>query len=204
VTREKRTAIGAAIALAVCVIYRLLPLSWPEDAALRYGRMCVEEVLLLGVPAVMLRPWRSSRIKAEKRWWVYGSFLLAALALHPAMRWISEIWAGLFPSPSAVYPVPVNALESLLMVCALVLVPAVCEEAFFRGAMYCGLVKRLGFGGTFWLVSAVFALIHFQPGRLPFHLAAGLMLTLAMRRTGRIGLPVAMHAVINGMGLMNL
>ena len=203
-TRERRTAIGVSIALMVCVIYRLLPLSWPEEGALRYGRMCVEQLVLLGIPAVLMRPWRSSRIAKDKRWWVYALFLLAAIAVQIAVKWLSGPWADSIGAGEATaYPMPENALESLLMICALVVMPAVCEEAFFRGAMLCGLVKKLGRGGAFWLTAAVFVLLHWQPGRLPFHIAVSLLLTLAMLCTGRIGLPVLMHAVINAMGLMN-
>lgn len=203
-TRERRTAIGVSIALAVCVIYRLLPFSWPEEAALRYGRMCIETAALLGVPAVLMRPWWSSRIAVERRWWVYALFLLAALAVQPLTRGISHAWAELIGAgETTTYPMPENALEAVLMICALVVMPAVCEEAFFRGAMLCGLVKKLGCRGAFWLTAAVFVLLHWQPGLLPFHMAVSLLLTLAMLRTGRIGLPMLMHAVINGMGLMN-
>lgn len=203
-TREKRTAIGVSIALALCVIYRLLPLAWPGEAALRYGRMCIETAVLLGIPAVLMRPWRSSRIVKEKRWWVYALFLLAALAVQPLTRGISDAWAELIGAgEAAAYPMPENGLEAVLMICALVAMPAVCEEAFFRGAMLCGLVKKLGRWGAFWLTAAVFVLLHWQMGRLPFHIAVSLLLTLAMLRTGRIGLPMLMHAVINGMGLMN-
>jgi len=203
-TREKRTAIGVSIALAVCVVYRLLPLAWPEDGALRYGRMCVEQIVLLGIPAVLMRPWRSSRLAEEKRWWIYAAFLLTAAAVQPLAKHLGPYWTDLIGAGEAnAYPVPVNALETLLMICALAVLPAVCEEAFFRGAMLCGLMKKLGRSGAFWLTAAVFVLMHWQAEMLPFHIAVSLLLTLAMLRTGRIGLPMLMHAVINGMGLMN-
>ena len=203
-TRERRTAIGVSIALAVCVIYRLLPFSWPEDAAMRYGRMCIEQMVLLGIPAVMMRPWRSSRLPVQKRWWVYALFLLASAAVQPVMQGVSDAWMTLTGAGEAAgYPMPVNALETLLMVGALVVLPAVCEEAFFRGAMYCGLVKKLG-RGAFWLTAVVFVMLHAQIGQLPFHIGVSLLLTLAMRQTGRLWLPMLMHAVINGIGLMKI
>lgn len=203
-TREKRTAIGASIAVAVCMIYRLLPLTWPEETALRYGRMCMESVLLLGVPAVLMRPWRSSRLPAEKRWWVYGLFVLAALALQMLLQPFGTAWSEwIGAGESARYPMPDNPMEWMLMICALVIVPAVCEEAFFRGAILCGLIKKLGRAGAFWLTAAVFVLLHLQPGKLPFHMAVSLLTTMAMMRTGKVWLPMLMHGVINAVGLMN-
>jgi membrane protease YdiL (CAAX protease family) len=95
------------------------------------------------------------------------------------------------------------SLLALLVVFAVVLAP-VFEELLFRGYAYPALKTRFGFPRACLLVSSAFALTHFHgPSFLPLGvLAVGL--TLAYELTGSLLTSIVMHAVFNGIMLLQL
>ncbi|MEZ4432654.1 MAG: CPBP family glutamic-type intramembrane protease [bacterium] len=77
--------------------------------------------------------------------------------------------------------------------------PGLCEELLFRGAIL-GLVrKRLGTLGACLLVGLLFGVIHLVVPRILPTAALGVLLTWAAIRSGSLWVPVVMHAVHNGL-----
>ena len=86
--------------------------------------------------------------------------------------------------------------------CALVGAP-LFEELCFRGLVFASIAKacaRSGLPGVPWATigsALLFALVHFEPVRIPVLLTIGLVLSLLRARTGRIGASVIAHSINN-------
>lgn len=87
-----------------------------------------------------------------------------------------------------------------LLLCILVnaLVPAVCEELFFRAGIQQILMERSR-NSHIPIVSTalIFAFMHASPSALPLIFLAGLMLGYAFYWTGSLRLSIAMHFFFN-------
>ena len=103
-------------------------------------------------------------------------------------------------------PLPVSGLDWALMALAMVVVPALVEEAFFRGGVLCGLARGVGGKATFALTVIIFTMMHGRLAGIPAHLACGALLTLVMLRYGKLWPPIAAHLAYNaatlGLGWM--
>ncbi|MBR6668814.1 MAG: CPBP family intramembrane metalloprotease [Clostridia bacterium] len=158
----------------------------------------VANMLLLGLPAWMMRPWESLRLPQKDAVWP-GMLLGAAMALltraamSPAdAAWQS--WLGLLPDA---LPVPDSLQMAMVYVLCLAVVPAVTEEAFFRGALLTGLLDGGRRITAVLLTVLAFALMHGSLANLPGLLAISLVLTMVMLHTGRIAAAVTTHFFYN-------
>jgi membrane protease YdiL (CAAX protease family) len=85
-----------------------------------------------------------------------------------------------------------------------VIIAPVWEEVIFRGVLYPFLKQRLPAGWAAVLSAAVWAATHLHwPVLLPFTLL-GCALCLLYERTGKLGCPVALHAIFNLTSLLLL
>ncbi len=154
--------------------------------------------LLLGVPAWLLRPWTSARLTKTKAVWP-GLMMAAAAAVlsRAALTPVDAAWQNwLSLSPDAM-PVPGSVPVAMLYIAALAVIPAIMEEAFFRGAVLTGLLDGSRRVTAVLLTAGLFALMHGNAANLPSLLAVSLLLTLLMLRTGHIAVPMAAHLVYN-------
>lgn len=71
--------------------------------------------------------------------------------------------------------------------------PAVFEELLCRGFILKALLSRLSGVKSIFLCSFLFALLHFDPVRIPFTFIAGLSLSWVAWKTGSVLLPILMH-----------
>lgn len=86
---------------------------------------------------------------------------------------------------------------ALLVVLIAALAP-VCEEIFFRGAIY-GPARAVGLSGIGALISAIlFALAHRSPLLAPYYAAVALLLCRLYARTGSLTAPIVAHMTLNG------
>jgi membrane protease YdiL (CAAX protease family) len=91
---------------------------------------------------------------------------------------------------------PDGALDALVSVTVIALLPALAEELVVRGVLLPSLVRPLG--ATLAVVgsSILFALMH-DPYRYLFTLAVGLVLGALRLRTGSLWPPIVAHATLN-------
>ena len=155
-------------------------------------------VVLLGLPAWQLRPWTSARLPQKKSAWP-GMFLGAAMAMltRAAMSPMDGAWQGLLALAPDALPVPANVPVAVVYILCLAVVPAVTEEAFFRGALLTGLLDGSRRVTAAVLTTTAFALMHGSAANLPSLLAISLVLTLLMLHTGRIAVPMTAHFFYN-------
>lgn len=76
----------------------------------------------------------------------------------------------------------------------------VVEELFTRGLLFAALRKRgLSAWWTVIATSVAFAVLHFEPVRLPLIIAMALVLGVARARSGSLGAAIVGHTVNNGL-----
>lgn len=89
-----------------------------------------------------------------------------------------------------------------LKLIALAVVPALCEELLFRGALARGLRAPLGLVGAALLSAALFALVHGSLARLPITFALGVVLGVTTLRIGSIVPAMVIHAGNNAAAVL--
>lgn len=100
------------------------------------------------------------------------------------------------------------ALTVLIVVLLAVVVAPVVEELLFRGLVLRGLMLRIGFWPAALVSSAFFGLFHAQGTAAEAVLLAvatgvfGLGLCVLVRRTGRLGPAIGVHAVRNALAIV--
>lgn len=126
-----------------------------------------------------------------------------ALALICGALLINTKLCELLKQFGASYSVGGIAVESgiggfLFALAMYVILPAVCEELFFRYA----LLGSLGGGLYAVLISALcFSVVHFNPYGTVYTLTAGLVLGCCAIATGSLLLPILLHGTMNALAL---
>ena len=165
-------------------------------------------LLLMGVPALLLRPWMSPRlVRAEKQWpWLLLTPFVAALT-RAAMTPVDAAWRHVLERAAEVLPLTVGTADNVpmpesaatvaLYIVTLAVVPALAEEAFFRGSLLTGLLDGSHRVTAVLLTTAFFALLHGNLEFLPGLLVISLLLTLLMLHSGSVGVSAATHFFYN-------
>jgi membrane protease YdiL (CAAX protease family) len=85
---------------------------------------------------------------------------------------------------------------------ALAVLPPICEELLFRGALLHGLRKRLGPVGLCVVVGLIFGIFHLALFRLVTTSFLGIILTAVALMTGSVFPGILWHAVNNAIPLL--
>jgi len=201
-----------ALLVTLGVMLLRLPVGWgiqlllpnPEgDPAIFYAALILQEVLLWGLPALMILPWRSRRLLRREKFTglcVAAAFIgfiaqMALMALTP--HWVELTGAG-----QAAVLLPQNEIQWVLAVLALVVIPAVTEEIFFRGGLLTGLCDSMSALSAMLLTTVIFALMHGSLAGFPAHMGISLLCSLAMMTRGRLVAPIMLHMCYNGAALL--
>lgn len=196
------------LALARRPLELLLSAVWPGMATEVFP-CCLAALtgtlLALALPAWLLHPWRSDRL-TRRRPVLSGMAEGACAALLTRMAGVAldAAWQTALALTPRTLPAPGTLTETLLSIAALVIVPALAEECFFRGAVLTSLLDGASRVSAILLTAAFFALMHTSLANLPSLLLFSLVLTLLMLRTGRITAPIAAHLVYNLTALFRL
>ena len=183
------------------------PLQWLLSAMLPDGAVnpvpgciagMVMALLTMGLPAWFLRPWTSPRLIRQKSL-ASGLVMAAAAALltRTAVTPVDAVWQKMLQITPDALPMPENPVLVLLYIVALAVVPALMEEAFFRGAVLTGLLDGSRRSTAVLVTALSFALMHGRVGNLPSLLVLSLLLTLLMLHSGHLAVPMAAHLIYN-------
>lgn len=189
-----------------------LPVGWgiqlllpnPEsDPALFYAELILQETLLWGLPALLMLPWRTRRLTVQPcGFGLCGSAVLIGLAAQGALMALTPRWVSLTGAEQATVLMPQNEIQWVLAVLALVVIPAVAEECFFRGGVLTGLCDSMSTLNATALCTMIFALMHGSLAGFPAHLGISLLCSLAMAARGRLRMPILLHMGYNGAALL--
>lgn len=123
---------------------------------------------------------------------IFGIFLLVVLA--------SSLLEPFLPKESEMeVDIEEKVLDDSLLYSflAIAVLPAIFEEILCRGFLLSGLVGSVSRPRAIVLCGLLFALLHFEPVRIPFTFAAGVALSYAAVETGSLVLPMLMHFLYN-------
>ena len=117
-------------------------------------------------------------------------------------------WNQVFPIPREIE----KMIESLMHkgqpwgvwidIVSLAMVPAVCEEFYFRGVLQTSFCHYLSPQGGRWLAAFFFAFYHFNPWYFPFYVLLGLFFGWIFIRTRHLGLAVFAHFLNNFVSIL--
>ncbi len=97
-----------------------------------------------------------------------------------------------------------NPFDFLLVLCVIAIVPAFCEELFFRGYIQNNYTAALSPFRGIMLTGLVFGLFHMSLFNLPPLVIMGWFLGYVYYRTGSLWVPVAVHFANNALSLLML
>ncbi len=179
----------AAVLLAVTGYFGLpLLLAGTELSLIAYYLVnALQQVLLFALPALLIMHARDDRFKRFKGklrpltvdtagYCMLGAVACTVVAALAVSMWLPvvERMLGYVPEDTPL-PNPKNAGEWIAAIAAVAVLPAACEELFFRGFLQTAVGKFLP-RGKVWLVAAVFAALHFEITALPGLFLVGLLL----------------------------
>ncbi len=169
--------------------------------------MLVTQILTIALPAVAAVAWLGRPIGATLRLRAprMRDALLAVIAGAAATgvgQLVALVQSPLIPVPEAFLEQFGGQFEGFGLAQALLLfalLPGICEEILFRGALVGLMERRLGRLGVMLAVGAMFGLIHLAVPRILPTGVLGVLLTWAVLRSGSLWIPIIMHAVHNGL-----
>lgn len=96
-----------------------------------------------------------------------------------------------------------NGLDLIIRLFVFALVPAICEEYFFRGVLLRLLLQIVGHPGKAILISSLaFALIHMEPHAFISLCLSGILLGYIYLWTGSLRYSIFAHALFNGIQIV--
>lgn len=161
-----------AFVLVACLLAFLSRVSFVDRLALRPSRIDLRTLLLLGCGMLGVQGLVISCMPFLGQPSSQLEFLNDVVSEPEGTR---AIWIGL----------------------AMALVPAFCEELFFRGLVQSRLSAIWPPGAAILLCSAVFAMVHYDPQHMLLVLPIGLYLGWAAWRGGSVWLSMLLHALNN-------
>jgi membrane protease YdiL (CAAX protease family) len=220
--RARRTglpALLAPVAVVLGVLAMRAGLGATTGTGLGLRSMLLLSELLLVVPGVaLLALARAPLAEALALRPLRGLPLVLCLAAGVTL-WVGSL--GLFSVQYAVWPPPEGYLESfrqlhaalrpasvadaLLSIAAIAVVPALCEEALFRGIVLASLLPAMGQALAVVTQAFLFGLIHLDATaggppvmyRVPFTFAVGIALGALRLRARSLAGPSLAHALLN-------
>jgi membrane protease YdiL (CAAX protease family) len=140
---------------------------------------------------------------------VVGLVVLATLGADIVIDYLTVASESVFPMPKEV----VDAIDSLMSfssttqffwkLVVLCIVPAVCEEIFFRGYCQGSLRAKWGPATALVVASLIFALLHGNPWLIHLYFLLGLLMGLIYEITGTLWAPIICHVFNNGWTFIN-
>lgn len=119
-----------------------------------------------------------------------------SLLLQPAMMIVSGITSIFFPNEVSEMILGMVEYPFLLLVFAIAVTPAICEEVVFRGYM-----QKKYEGKSFWTMAIstgfFFGVIHFNPQQLVYAFVMGIIFSYMVHATRSIRAAVIAHFVMN-------
>lgn len=132
-----------------------------------------------------------------------GLAVVAGLSAHGLAELVFVAGQALVPTPQGYLEAMGESLQLDLglpmLILVLAVLPGVCEELLFRGAIQ-GLARNsLGPWARCLLVGLLFGLLHTELARIGPTAALGIVFALAAWRSGALWIPILMHVLHNGL-----
>ena len=200
--------------LGTIVVGTLFGLLLGRDLGLVLAQVALG-VLLAVVTVTWVRSrhgaWRGplglgERPRAAELWYGAGAglaiFAITTLVVAPLFFALVSFVTGepVVAPQQEVLPEEPASLHIAITGVAVILAAPAGEELFFRGFLFGGLRRRMGFWTAALISSAVFAFTHYLPLLMPLLFVVGLGLAWVYERRGSLWPCMAAHAAFNVVG----
>ena len=149
------------------------------------------------------KPWGGMEYLGQEhtKWWSWPMWLGITFAMMMGMNSLGPT-LGLEEMHDSMVAMAKSTDYPVLLFLGIAVGAPFVEEFLFRGVLWRGWVKSVGLWGTIALTTILWSLLHVQYMNEPvifiFLGSFGVVLGLARHYTGNIWIPVAMHALNNG------
>lgn len=184
--------------------------SFMENPPHEYILIAIVEVLAIGVPIVVYARsvWNGDASHAKSEFWlnpckpsmliiaallgITGQFVMILLNM-PANYYIQEI---LGQKQEDAIPMAFNAMEVVFGIFAVVIIPAVLEEFWMRGIIFCAYNKSNTYAAIFF-TSLIFALLHMRINEMAGFLLMGIVASVVLIKCNSLFASMVYHAFSN-------
>lgn len=184
-----------------------------DRGVLQIRLVLIQQMALIATPALMMGVMLTTSMRKtfSLRWPGFsrlGCAMLLPFALHPLSYELGRSLEWFFPKPP---PGLAEALKSLsgdsvplwLLLLALSVAPAICEEIAFRGFMLSGFSRGGKVGLAVALSSLAFGIIHMIPQQVFNAALLGVVLGMMCVRSRSLLPGIAFHLIYNAMGVLH-
>ncbi|QDT37793.1 ABC transporter permease subunit/CPBP intramembrane protease [Stratiformator vulcanicus] len=171
--------------------------------------------LAFGIAPILFAVGRRIRVRSAFQLGAASPTAFIAAVMLGSALWVFAYEVGLFTISSSQieqmqeffepWKAELKSIPLALKLICLAVVPAVCEELFFRGFLFSAFKPRVGGWWTVLLTAFLFALFHvfvtdgLMLGRFPPTFLLGLALSFIALRSGSVLPGIAMHGINNGL-----
>ena len=166
-------------------------------------------VMIFAVKLINMRP--SQLISSKKTGFVKGSlYIFSFMAISLLVGILTDLFLSLLenigidiPTMMSQVPEPKGIPQIIAMIFTIAVIPAICEEFIFRGALIGGL-KHLSPKTALIVSSIAFGLLHANLEQIPFAFLVGIFLGYTYLKTENFRLVVLMHFFNNLLSVIYL
>ncbi len=184
--------------------------SFMKNPPHEYIQIAIVEILAIGVPIMVYArsAWRNYGCDAKKEFWlnscrpqffvlaailgVCGQFVMILLNM-PANFYISEI---LGKTSQDAIPMALTGVEVLFGIFAVVIIPAVLEEFWMRGIIFCA-YNRSNTVAAIFFTSLIFALLHMRVNEIAGFFFMGVVASVILIKSNSLYVAMVYHAFSN-------
>ncbi len=174
--------------------------------------LLVQQIALVATPALLMGVMLTTDFRRTFRfrmpsWSVLVVAAFLPFCLHPLVKEMMTLLEPFFP------PLPPDLAQRLqmmsgdqqplwLLLFALAVAPAVCEEIAFRGFILSGMSRSRRIGLATSLSAIAFGMMHMIPQQVFYASLMGLVLGLIAFRGGSLLPPIAFHFIFNALNVV--
>ncbi len=197
---------NVVVSVIASVIISLCSAEYGSDAYIYISYIAAQAGILLAVIVTMkVQRTPFKQVFPVKCHWKY--FIIAALIIFGLMfslSWVNSWFISLFEGigyvpreSTSYYPTLTGGLvvPALLVIAVL---PAICEEALFRGVIFNSVNQSIGSIPAIFIVGFCFSLFHGSPEQTVYQFIAGCLFAFIAMRSGSILPSMVMHFLNNG------
>ncbi len=164
--------------------------------------LAITELLLVLLPAVLFVRWKGLPLAKALRWRPVGPAVAGLSVAVGVAGWgvaagIHELSRPFLGNPPEIPGLTPETLPQLLLLLfSAALLPGICEETLFRGALQ-GLLWRRGSGQAVFITAVLFAVYHVNPWNFVPAIFLGVVFGVLVERTGSSVTGILAHCANN-------
>lgn len=165
------------------------------------SQMILTQILIFILPAILFIAIMQEPVKEVLSirplgWKNVLLILVISIFIQPIMSLLSVLSSILFPNEISNIMSEVSYTPTILLILAMAVTPAICEEIFFRGLVFSGF-KNLNIKKASIMTGFLFGLMHLDGQQFLYAFAMGVVFCYLVYKTKSIFASILAHFTIN-------